>query len=148
MTGIYSAGWSSRTEFSSHAIWCYLQEHSIRTEVNCRTPGWCQEIAYWCGKTPSSNTHTHTHTHTHTYWNGCAEPLYEGTYQDHQVSNLVEAEFQLRYVCILNHFSHVWLFATPWTVALQAPLSMGFTRKEYWSGLPCPPPEQLGYIWL
>ena len=40
-------------------------------------------------------------THTHTYWNGCAEPLYEGTYQDHQVSNLVEAEFQLRYVCIL-----------------------------------------------
>ena len=33
--------------------------------------------------------------------------------------------------------------ATPWTVALQAPLSMGFSRQEYWSGLPCPPPRDL-----
>ena len=31
-------------------------------------------------------------------------------------------------------------FGTPWTVALQAPLSMGFPRQEYWSGLPSPPP--------
>ena len=35
--------------------------------------------------------------------------------------------------------SHVWLFATLWTVARQAPLSMGFSRQEYWSGLSCPP---------
>ena len=34
--------------------------------------------------------------------------------------------------------SSVQLFATPWTVALQAPLSMGFSRQEYWSGLPFP----------
>ena len=34
-------------------------------------------------------------------------------------------------------------FATPWTVALQAPLSMGFSRQEYWSGLPFPPPGDL-----
>ena len=33
--------------------------------------------------------------------------------------------------------------ATPWTTARQAPLSMGFTRQEYWSGLPCPPPGDL-----
>ena len=33
--------------------------------------------------------------------------------------------------------------ATPWTVARQAPLSMGFSRQEYWSGLPCPPPVDL-----
>ena len=39
--------------------------------------------------------------------------------------------------------SWVWLFATPWTVALQAPLSMGFSRQEYWSGLPLPPPGDL-----
>ena len=32
---------------------------------------------------------------------------------------------------------------TPWTVAHQAPLYMGFSRQEYWSGLPCPPPEDL-----
>ena len=37
-------------------------------------------------------------------------------------------------VCVLNHFSWVWLFATQWTVACQAPLSMGFSRVEYWSG--------------
>ena len=34
--------------------------------------------------------------------------------------------------------SHVWLFVTPWTVACQAPLSMGFTREKYWSRLPFP----------
>ena len=34
-------------------------------------------------------------------------------------------------------------FATPWTVASQAPLSMEFCWQEYWSGLPCPPPEDL-----
>ena len=36
--------------------------------------------------------------------------------------------------------SHVWLFATPWTVAHQAPPSVGFSRQEYWSGLPSPSP--------
>ena len=40
----------------------------------------------------------------------------------------------------LSHFSHVRFFATPWTVAHQAPLSMGFSRQEYWSGLPFPSP--------
>ena len=43
--------------------------------------------------------------------------------------------------CVLSRFSHVWLFETLWTVAHQAPLSMGFFRQEYQSGLPCPPPE-------
>ena len=41
---------------------------------------------------------------------------------------------------LLSCFSHVRLFATPWTVARQAPLSMEFSRQEYWSGLPCPSP--------
>ena len=36
--------------------------------------------------------------------------------------------------------SHVQLFVTPWTVAHQAPLSMGFSRQEYWSRFPCPSP--------
>ena len=39
--------------------------------------------------------------------------------------------------------SLVHLFATPRTVASQAPLSMGFSRQEYWSGLPFPPPQDL-----
>ena len=43
----------------------------------------------------------------------------------------------------LSHFSRVRRFVTPWTVARQAPLSMAFSRQEYWSGLPCPPPGDL-----
>ena len=44
---------------------------------------------------------------------------------------------------MLSHFNHVRLFVTPWTIADQIPLSTGFSRQEYWSGLPCPPPEDL-----
>ena len=44
---------------------------------------------------------------------------------------------------MLSHFSCVQLFATPWTVARQALLSMALSRQEYWSGLPCPPPGDL-----
>ena len=39
-------------------------------------------------------------------------------------------------MCMLSHFSRVQLFVNQWTIALQAPLSMGFSRQEYWSGLP------------
>ena len=46
-------------------------------------------------------------------------------------------------VDMLGGFSSVQLFVTLWTVARQAPLSMGFSRQAYWSGLPCPPP---GYL--
>ena len=45
--------------------------------------------------------------------------------------------------CMLSRFSHVWLFATLWTVTCQSPLSMGFCRQEYWSGLPFPSPGDL-----
>ena len=44
---------------------------------------------------------------------------------------------------VLSHFSCVQLFATPWAVAHQGPLPMGFSRQEYWSGWPCPPPGDL-----
>ena len=46
-------------------------------------------------------------------------------------------------VCMCVHMhvlSHVQLFSTPWTVACQVPLSMGFSRQKYWSGLPFPTP--------
>ena len=45
--------------------------------------------------------------------------------------------------CVLICFGHVALFATPWTAAHQAPLSKGFPRQEYWSGLPFPMPGDL-----
>ena len=47
------------------------------------------------------------------------------------------------HVCMLSRFSRVRLFATLWTVAHQAPPSMGFSRQEYWSGLPVPSPGDL-----
>ena len=43
----------------------------------------------------------------------------------------------------VKSLSRVQLFATPWTVARQAPLSMGFSKQEYWSGLPFPSPGDL-----
>ena len=46
-------------------------------------------------------------------------------------------------VCVLSHSSRVPLFATPWTIAHQASLSIGFSRQECWSRLPCPPPGDL-----
>ena len=45
--------------------------------------------------------------------------------------------------CVWSHFSHICLFLTLCTVALQVPLSMGFSRQEYWSGLSRPPPGDL-----
>ena len=49
-------------------------------------------------------------------------------------------------VCMLSHFSCVWLLTTIWTAASHAPLSMGFSRQEYWSGLPFPYPGHLSNL--
>ena len=43
----------------------------------------------------------------------------------------------------VKSLSHVWLFATPWTVAHKAPLAMEFSRQEHWNGLPFPSPGDL-----
>ena len=45
--------------------------------------------------------------------------------------------------CVLSRCSHVQLFLTLWSIAHQAPLAMGFSKQEYWSGLPFSPPEAL-----
>ena len=47
------------------------------------------------------------------------------------------------YQCVLSCFSRVQLLVILWTIACQALLSIGFSRQEYWSGLPCLPPEDL-----
>ena len=57
-------------------------------------------------------------------------------------TELNEIKYKL---CVLHHFSCVGLFAIPWTAAHQAPLSMGFSRQEYWSGLAFPSSEDLPY---
>ena len=45
--------------------------------------------------------------------------------------------------CMLSYFSYVQLFVTLWTITLQASLSLGFSRQEYWNGLPCFPSGDL-----
>ena len=69
-------------------------------------------------------------------------PILNGKFQqckncDYFYTNLIVSR---AHVCMLSCFSHVQLFATLWTVTCQAPLSTGFSKQEYWSGLPCPPP--------
>ena len=52
-------------------------------------------------------------------------------------------KFPTYVVTVVESLHHVQLFANPWTIACQAPLSMGFSRQEYWSGSPFPPPRDL-----
>ena len=79
-------------------------------------------------------------------WELLPEFLYfsldEGKYREsHHSSRKLDA---LRDTCLhAKSLSCVWQFVTPWTVVHQASLSMGFSRQEYWSGLPCPPPRDL-----
>ena len=54
------------------------------------------------------------------------------------IPQTVACQIMFIYACVLSYFSCGQLFPTLWAVALQAPLSMGFSRQEYWSGLPCP----------
>ena len=59
------------------------------------------------------------------------------------VRNLTWKVMSHHFACVLSRFSRVWLCAILWTIACQAPLSMGFSRQEYWSGVPCPPLKDL-----
>ena len=69
---------------------------------------------------------------------------YESTITHLQETWKIQTKLHIVPLCImLSHFSRVQLSVTPWTIARQAPLSMGFSRQEHWSGLPYPPP---GYI--
>ena len=55
--------------------------------------------------------------------------------------------FFFKNICVLSCFSHVWLLATLWTVAHQAPLSMGILQARILEWLPCPPPGDLPRNW-
>ena len=92
----------------------------------------------------SLNTHTHIHTHTCMQRAGVQNPVSSRptTLNRRMHSPLQPSPGVHVYMlaCVLNRFSRVQLFATLWTVAHQAPLSMVFFRKEYWYGLPFSPP--------
>ena len=91
---------------------------------------------------------------THKWWN---ESVHKMSFSlvDHSMNKQVNEQIKMASpfrsdgklvsrVCVcVCVFSRVQLFVTTWTVAHQAPLSMGFSRQEHWSGLPCPPPRDL-----
>ena len=83
------------------------------------------------------HTHMYTHTHTHIYTHNMRIHTYIHN------RSLSCGCFICVCVCVLRCFSRVHLFVTLWTAARQAPLPMGFSRQEYWSGLACPPPGDL-----
>ena len=78
----------------------------------------------------STRLYTHTHTHTHVEMEKSEEIIY--------IYHHLPA-------CLLSGFSHVQLFANLWTIAHQAPVSTGFSRQEYWRGLPRPSSGDLPY---
>ena len=87
-------------------------------------------------------THTHTHTQTHTRRSQVCDlhPRVVGGVQIPQaVPSLVTVTFE-KFKVLVAVTSDSW--RPLWTVALQVPLSMGFSRHECWSGLPCPPPPR------
>ena len=67
--------------------------------------------------------------------------MVRGTLTSASASLLLNPDASALRVCMLSRFSRVQPFATPWTIACQAPLFMRFSRQEYWSGLPCPLPN-------
>ena len=74
--------------------------------------------------------------------------IYSDTLQDHLKLPQVSSLPPLLPSCLplfspvgAQWLAHVWLFAAPWTVAREAPLTVEFSRQEYWSGLSSPPPE-------
>ena len=70
--------------------------------------------------------------------------LTRGRPQDEIQFFLTMAMLTSPYSCVCaQSLSHIWLFGTPWTVTLQAPLSVGFSRQEYWRRLPFPTPGDL-----
>ena len=67
--------------------------------------------------------------------------------QDSELQATFSADFLrlecVHILCVCMSLSHIWLFVTPWTVALQTPLSMEFSRQEHWRELPFPSPGDL-----
>ena len=85
------------------------------------------------------------------YWHGNSKSNLRKTYMEQEINGNLTISLRIHvYSWLSLHYervkvkllSHVWLFVTPWTVAYQASLSMGFSSQEYWSGLPFSSPGE------
>ena len=120
--------------FKSPSLWCF----AVAAPGNKYTPWQRNPITLWfsCQSSLASEV-TLTHGHggqSLSHLKGLSGLTWDVQY------------CQLRWWKRIWHyhsFSRVQLFAMLWTVALQAPLSLGFSRHKYWNGLPCPPPGDL-----
>ena len=118
-----------------------------RTRVSCiadrRFTVWATMLSrfspVWLCATPQTTAHhalPFLGSSRQEYWSGLPFP-----------SPMHESE-KWKWKVKVKSLSCVWLLATPWTAAYQAPLSMGFDRKEYWSGLPLPSPAMYEFYAL
>ena len=82
-------------------------------------------------------------THPGQLWEPVESTLPFPAWEVRQVAESCRLEEACVHACVLSHFGWVWLCATLWTAARQAPLSMGLSRQEDWSGLPFPPSGDL-----
>ena len=105
-----------RTEHLTYDIWCYLLVDVSELSQMWGHPAGVRELCWWgCGEIGTLVP----------WWREC---------------KMVQLLWKTVRIYVL---SHVQLFATPWTIARQVPLSMGFSGQEYWGGLPFPSPRDL-----
>ena len=108
-----------------------LSEHHRCDDADCRAPTWIHvscELLKWYVSVPVVSSWSLNQTYNVSSTLFYLKRLYSFT------------SVGLKNMCRAWSLSHVHLFATVWTAARQAPLSMGVSRQGYWHGLPCPPP--------
>ena len=123
----------------------FRQDNFLPVTLGKKFPHWVRNQSR-CPLTQLSIFRFHEIT---TFWNYiCIEvKLLNYLFQDNSSMLFLIIDYfkfySILWSCMPSRFSQVWLFATPWTVARQDALSMGFPRQGYWSGGSCPSPGDL-----
>ena len=143
-----SKGTSAAPQAAPHLLFCPAPSHSLSSpeawhaqplptglQTPCRPSVLCGNPTFLLSL--SSLTLLNIF-HTFILFSSYQHPSHQLTF-----SRCLCFSFYLGNVVVVQSLSHILLFAIPWTVACQAPLSMGFPRQEYWSGLSFPSPGDL-----
>ena len=167
MVGQGRSGWG---EIALTVANCYLVSLSVShfwesfdhnvPDSSCMSPGWALNSFLWVHTEGGALTHLSSTAPPSTYHTFPTTPIsavllgVNFSFPENQIRFLQmmiswpqsllrpkRTQMQFFFKVKVKSLSCVWLFSTPWTVAYQAPLSMGFSRQEYWSGLPFPSPH-------
>ena len=120
----------------SDSLWPYTMQHT-RLPCPSLSPGACSNscsFSRWCHPTVSSSVIP---------FSSCPQSFPASGFFPMSRLFAVLGDILCVCVCVRCRFSCDQLFVTLWTITHQAPLSMEFSRQEYWSGLPCPPSGDL-----